>query len=55
MKRATTFKKDFSKFTAIKKEQLAKVIGGNGGAEEDALSVLKSRHDTAKNAIGNIR
>lgn len=54
MKRSTT-KKDLSKFTAIKKEQLANVIGGNGGSEEEALAVLKTRHDTAKNAIGNIR
>lgn len=54
MKRATT-KKDLSKFTAINKEQLAKITGGNGGAEEEALAVLKTRHDTAKNAIGNIR
>lgn len=50
----TSNKKDLSKFTAIKKEQLAKVTGGNG-PETDDLSVLKTRHDTAKNAIGNIR
>ena len=54
MKRLNIFKKG-SKFKAINKEQLAKVIGGNGGAEEEALAVLKTRHDTAKNAIGNIR
>ena len=53
MKRSNT-KKDLSKFTELKKEQLLKVIGGSG-AEEDALAVLKNRHDTVKNAIGNIR
>ena len=54
MKRSTT-KKNLSKFTAINKEQLANVIGGNGSAEAEALAVLKTRHETAKNAIGNIR
>ena len=54
MKRSNT-KKDLSKFKELKKEQLLKVIGGNGGPETDTSPVLNNRHDTAKNAIGNIR
>ncbi len=41
----------------LAKNQLAKVIGGADGDTTigDAAGVLKTKHDTAKNSVSNIR
>jgi len=36
-------------------EQLDKVSGGQGAEFTSVSNVLKTRHDTAKNSIGNVR
>ena len=41
----------------LEKNQLEKVIGGADGdtTSDDAARVLKTKHDTVKNTISNIR
>lgn len=45
-------KKSNLPFNEIEKSKLAKLIGGN---ETSVSNVLKTKHDTAKNSVGNIR
>ena len=60
MKLFSNFKKEKKsnlQFNEIEKSKLAKLIGGGDGYDDAvaASNVLKTKHDTAKNAIGNIR
>ena len=63
MKIKNIFKKEtkkvaIAKVEAIEKDQLAKVIGGSGDDDNTAISpttLSSSRHETAKNSVGNIR
>lgn len=57
MRSFSTFTVEKKSFTKLEKEQLSKVIGGSGDAYDatTANAVLKTKHDTAKNSVGNIR